>query len=194
MWSAGAKGAINVKKIVVSLVLVCTFLSAALAKKPKTEFDKTVDFAQYKTYAWVQGQPASNPIAHQFLIAAANAELGKLGLQQIENPDAADLLVRYDAQVGHLTSSSAIDPTYSASGGMPTPNAGMSNIWNQGSVVTSVAEGSLVILVLDRVRQKVVWSSSVKENMEQKSSKRIAQINRIVEAIFATYPPGKRSK
>jgi hypothetical protein len=167
-------------------------LSFAEAKKPKTEFDKTIDFKQFKTYAWVQGYPVPNPVANQLLMAAVDAELRQLGLRKVDDPNSSvDLLVRYDARVDYQTGSIAVDPLYTASGGVPTPSATYSNIWNQGSAVMSAVEGSLQVRLLDTVRQKVVWGSSVDEKIEQKSSKRLTQINRIIADMFSAYPVKK---
>ena len=42
--------------------------TTAYAQKIKTGYDKSADFSQYKTYAWIpRVTPATNPIAHPLL-------------------------------------------------------------------------------------------------------------------------------
>ncbi len=50
--------------------LVFCFLALAskgYAQKVKVEYDRNVDFASFKTYAWMRGTPAPDPRMDQFV-------------------------------------------------------------------------------------------------------------------------------
>jgi hypothetical protein len=173
--------------------MAASLLPLAEAKRAKTDFDKSVDFTLYKTYAWSNGYPVPNPVTSLLLVAAVDAEMQTLGLRRLDDPDVADLLIRYDARVEHQTGGIAVDPMYTASGGMPTASAGFSNVWNQSSGVMSAAEGTIQLRLLDTAKQKIVWGSSMQEHIEQKSSKRLKQINKMITAMFADYPRGPKN-
>ena len=75
----------TVSAILFSL-LVCT---AAHAQKIKVEFDKNVDFAKFKTYAWdPTPQATGKPVLVAAIKGAVNEELAKRGVKLVaDNPD-----------------------------------------------------------------------------------------------------------
>ena len=70
-------------------LLLLLIAPVAHAQKIKVEFDKNVDFAKFKTYAWdPTPQASAKPVLVAAIRGAMNEELAKLGLKQVaENPD-----------------------------------------------------------------------------------------------------------
>lgn len=175
------------REILVWGVVFLTLLPA-YAKKPKTSFDKGADFSQYKTYAWVNGTAAPEPIVDTVIMATVDQELRKAGLRMVE-PASADLLVRYDVAGGVVSSSPATDPTYAASGGvLPYTTTA---IWTTGESIDTLIKGSLCIQLLDQSKQKVVWSSVVQEGLDDRRPKRLEQAAQAVQRMFKDYPKKK---
>src|SRR6185295_5981007 len=54
--------------------------AAAYAQKVTVDSDPAAPFATYKTYAWIQGTPAPNPLNEDRLHAAVDARLAAKGL------------------------------------------------------------------------------------------------------------------
>ncbi len=171
---------------VVALVLL--LITSSESKKPKTIVDKTVDFNAYKTYAWVPGSAAKAAMMHTIITATIDNELQRVGLEKILDIRAADLLVRYDASGGVQMSYTPSDPTYSASGGFPPPTATM---WGAGGAPVTVAKGAIKIQLMDREKARVVWSSSLQQSLEEKTSKRYLQVNLVVADMFKDFPRKK---
>ena len=76
-------------KCVVGLVL--TLLAVDLQAAVAVQVAKTVDFSQFKTFAWRQGTPAPNPATETMIREAIQKQLLAKGLTRVES--GADLLV-----------------------------------------------------------------------------------------------------
>jgi Domain of unknown function (DUF4136) len=171
---------------------VVIFLSGPIwGQKISTGYDKTADFSQFKTYAWVERHtPATDPVLAALIVADIDSELGKKGLRQTEsNPD---LLVTCYGGLGSQSAFAAEDPGYTVLGGAALPGTTM---WG-GSVpsapVAQVVQGTLVVDLVDARQKHLVWRATAKANLDyDKRSKMIDQANKAVAAIFKKYPPEK---
>lgn len=175
--------------IVLALTGVLLLAAPLCAKKPKVVVDPTADFTLYKTYAWVSGTAAPNPLMNTAITTTIDSELERGGLTRIEDIRKADLLVRYDVEGGAQVSYSASDPTYAASGGVPPPNA---TVWGTGSGAVAVQEGAIEVRLMDRVRQHVVWTSATEGKLDDQLSKRYQQAVEKVQELFKDFPPKKK--
>src|SRR5215510_12318649 len=65
--------------------LACFVLAVAVAAAGVTvDYDKAVDFAKIKTYAWKKGTPAANPLNEERVRKAIEAQLAAKGLTKTE--------------------------------------------------------------------------------------------------------------
>jgi hypothetical protein len=68
-------------------VILIASSSVARAQKVTVDYDKTVNFSNYNTYAWSEGA-ARNPIVKQMILDAIDSELTAKGLRKVDgNPD-----------------------------------------------------------------------------------------------------------
>lgn len=176
------------KGVLAGLLAAALFPVLLNARKPKVTVDPTANFALFKTYAWVPGTAAPNPAMNTLIQTSIDQELQNCGLQRVGTISAANLLVRYDVAGGVQTSYQPGDPLYATTGGMPLPT---STMWDQGGAMVSVTKGALTIRLMDTAKQHVVWSSSLEENLEEASSKRYVQVNRLIGEMFKDYPTRK---
>src|SRR5579884_3658354 len=75
--------------------------SAATAQDVRYNYDKTANFDQFKTYAWVtikDAAPVSSLVDKQ-IKDAVDAQLATKGLTKANSPESADILVAYQAGV-----------------------------------------------------------------------------------------------
>ncbi len=175
--------------ILAALMLAPVMLDPAFAAKIKSDYDKAADFSSYKTFAWGQNVEPQRPNAAIFLRGAINHELGVRGLEQSEEVEKADLIVRYQAGGDKDISFASTDPTYAAIGGIPWSG---SSVWTAGFSVPQngryVRKGVLVIDIFDRRQHKLVWSSSATDTIHDSPKKAIEQVNKIIEKMFLQYP------
>lgn len=173
------------------LFIMCCAVGIAFAAKIKSDYDKSADFSLYKTYAWgLNNVEPTRQAAGMVIEGAINQNLQQRGLQQIEDPQQADLIIRYTA-VGDrdMNFAPADDPSYAPVGGAPLPTA---TVWTPGFPVATggryIKKGTLVVDVFDRQRHTLIWSVSASDTISDQTQKAIQQINSIVANMFKQYP------
>lgn len=179
------------KRTAVFMFMACCAIGIAFAAKITSDYDKSANFSLYKTYAWgLNNVEPTRQAAGIVIQGAVNYNLQQQGLQQIQDVDSADLIVRYTA-VGDrdMNFAPADDPSFAPIGGAPLPT---STIWTPGFAVPTggryIKKGTLVIDVFERQRHRLIWSVSASDTVSDKVQKAINEINGIVANMFKQYP------
>ncbi|HEX7333836.1 MAG TPA: DUF4136 domain-containing protein [Pyrinomonadaceae bacterium] len=170
-------------------MLLASFILCAVVQAQKTSaaFDEKVDFSNYKTFAFDK-EGARNPYVNTLIVEAVERELTSRGLTKV-NAD-PDLKVVYLAatlpnlQVQNVPFYHVVNPAYSGIVGSATMN-----MWD-------VTTGTLVVDLLDRKTDRVVFRGTVKDVLQRAPSadlkadaKIVAKpINKGVAKIFKKYP------
>ncbi len=180
---------------VCAVILLLSTVVMAGSKKLKVAVEPGVDFSKYRTYAWVGGVPAANPIVDTMLIAAFDTELQDRGLQKVDPPQ-ADIIVRYDvATSGDINAQISDGAMVAALGLNPMQGTGLEI--GSGTVImqtsTFVRSGSIVFDIFDKPQRKLVFQAVANGKIQENRSKLVDQVNRLIRAIFAEYPvPAKQ--
>jgi Domain of unknown function (DUF4136) len=171
-------------------ILVVFTAAAAQAQKIKVEYDKSMDFSKFKTYAIDPKDNASHPMLRLAIQAAVQDDLAKRGLTKVDaNPD---LYVQMYGAIDSDATFSYMDPIYGT--GIPPINYGIT-MWHNipGSVTTVVVhKGEMVIDIIDAKQKKLVWRGIATQKLSDKRDKLLEQVNTAVEKMFQQYP-AKRS-
>ncbi len=159
-----------------ALAIACTLSVASLAaaQTVNVDYDRDVDFAKFKTYAWVQGQPAPNPLVDKRIRNAVDAQLQAKGW--VRNPSAPDAVVVYYAAVD-------AQRELEGTGGGPR--------WtNFGTLrVDLILTGQLVVDVYDVSTQELVWRGSASDTVTDSTEKNEKRMNEAVAKLFKQFPP-----
>lgn len=174
--------------LLILTVTILLWITPGWAKKPRTTFDKSVEFSQYKTYAWVTGTAAPDAVVNTIIIQAVDYELQHAGLQ-LAPANIADLLIRYDVAGGTQASSAASDPTYAASGGYAPITS--TALWTTGDAVDIRTKGSLCVQLMDQASTRIIWTSVAQAGLDSRRVKRIEQVNQVIEQMFKEFPKKK---
>lgn len=175
----------------ISLCLLVVLLTCATVQGQKVEtgYDKDVDFAQYKTFAWVKRDiPPPNPLLAALIANNIEVELKEKGLRRVDrNPD---LLVSF---YGGSTAQGAFapaDPGFTAYGGEPITGA-----WGGSAPATAMPQllkGTLAIDLVDAHSKHLVWRGVANANLAYDDrNKMLNQVNKAVAEMFKKYPPEK---
>ena len=71
-----------------ALFLICLFSGGLQAQKVKVEYDKSLDFSKFKTFAWGPIDAVARPLLAASILGAIEEELIKKGLHKAgSNPD-----------------------------------------------------------------------------------------------------------
>lgn len=177
------------------LVAGLVLLLSACASKPDFDYDKSVDFSQYKSFAWMPSASLTrntqgaadyqiNGLMERRVQQAVAAELAAKGMQQVE-PAQADILINYHASVETKVDVDTIDVGYGARW----------NYWGVGySTQTTTHEydvGTLVVDVIDRQKNELVWRAAKEGRLSKNQSpeERTQAIRESVSDMFTNFPP-----
>jgi hypothetical protein len=181
------------KKLLTALAVVLA-PALLLAQKTSYDYDKSADFASFKTYAHKDGTKVGQPLIDERIVNGIEAELAKKGLTKVEaNPDVFVVYhVAFDKQKDISTFSSGYGGGYGPYGW------GYGGGWGGGTTTTQVRDilvGTLVVDVADAKKNAMVWRGmGVKEvNTQAKPEKRDKSIAKALEKIFKNYPPKKQT-
>jgi len=177
------------KRLVIAVALA---LSPALlfAQKVSYDYEKTANFAGFKTYAFKDGTKVGQPLIDDRIVAAIEQELAAKGFTKADaNPD---VFVVYHTTFDKQKDISTFSSGYG--GGYGPYGWGWGGGWAGGTTTTQVRDilmGTLVIDIADAKKGQLAWRGmGVKEvDVQNKPEKRDKSINEAVKKILKNYPP-----
>ncbi len=181
------------KKILVTLAALAVVLTPALAMAQKVsyDYDKTMDFASFKTYALKDGTKVGQQLIDDRIVAAIEAELAAKGLTKSDA--SPDIFVVYHVAFDKQKDISTFSSGYA--GGYGGYGWGYGGGWAGGGTTTTTVRdiliGTLVIDIADAKKGQVAWRGmGVKEvKTDAKPEKRDKSISEAVKKIFKNFPP-----
>lgn len=164
--------------------------------KVATDYDKTVDFSQYKTlefYGWAENSNAIlSELDQRRIEEAFGKEFANRGISVVESD--ADIVVSLYIVTEQKTQTTAHTNHYGGYGGFGGyygygPGYG----WGMGHSYTTVSEheytvGTLIVSVFDTEKEALVWESIGKGTIEQHPRSADRAINYYVAQIMRQYP------
>jgi hypothetical protein len=171
-------------KRIIFLTLTIIIVASCATIKVTSDFDKTAQFATYKTYAFTPEALALNieELNRKRLITATENELSLKGFTKSEKPD-----VFIDLKI---TGEKKQTATATSTGGFYGGRYG----WGGGTTTVnydSYVEGTLFIEMVDAAKSQIVWQGRgvATLNPDASAQKRESNINSAVKMILAKYPP-----
>ena len=160
-----------------------------------TEYDKAVDFSQYKTFAinktLDKEKQSISELNQERIYSAVRAEMTKKGLT--ENSSAPDVIV-HTATVFKDKQSVTASTNYYGYGGYYRPYAWGGTMGVSGYTTYNVQDykdGSLIIDVVDAKTQKLVWEGVGNKEIDGPIKDPDKKIPMAVAQIMTSFPPGK---
>ena len=146
-----------------------------------SDYDRSADFSQYKTFAFHQKGLADlkmNDLDKRRIVEAIGQTLSSKGMTVASAETNADLVINLAAKSKTRVN---VDPYYDPWWGGP--------YWGPSQRVSQYKEGSIIIDFIDRRKNTLVWQGVGDglnvSDIENKSTK----IPLAVEEILAKYPP-----
>ncbi|WP_263367760.1 DUF4136 domain-containing protein [Edaphobacter bradus] len=168
------------------LLMVLLLTTFAMAQKVNTDYDRAATFSNYHTYAWTAGTPVPNQLMDGRIRDSIDQQLASKGLQKVTDPEKADLIVAYEAALGHETQMNTTDLggwggwggyRYGGMGGMST------------TTVQNIPVGQLIVLLGDNKTKKVVWRATASDTLSDKPEKNTKKVQKAASKMFKNYPP-----
>jgi hypothetical protein len=161
------------------------FGTMAFAQDVTYDFNKLTDFARIRTYAWVRGTVVQDPLMHDRIVDALNAQFATKGMRMVTSTTDADVLVAYHAAVDRDLQVTGFSSGW---GGYRFPGS-RSGVARTDAILT----GTLVVDVVDARTRTIVWRGIASKEIDVDASpaKRDKNINRAAEKLLKNYPPVK---
>jgi hypothetical protein len=168
----------------------------------RTDSDPAIDFSAYKSFAIPpRTQPDTpdildNSLVRKRLEAIFVKELNARGLVAAAEPAAADLLVRYWVTTEAKTDISTVPSApygYGYGHGSPYPYYG--GRWSpmyQDVIVRDYTEGTLVLDLVDRRRDELVWRAYVVGTLSRERETVYQLVDEALARAFEDYPPKRK--
>ena len=179
-----------------AVALVATALLAGCASQPKvlSDYDKSADFARYRTFGFVQQVGADSTefksLAVQTMQAAATRQMEMRGYTLSDTPD---LVINFTGKIEEKADVESVPapyygPGWGYGGFYGAPYGG----WGAGGTQVTTRRynvGTLVVDVVDREKRQAVFQGSVSDVVtKEMMANREAAITGAVNRIFASYP------
>ena len=155
------------------------FTTAMLAEV-KTDYDRSANFSQYKTYSWADLK-SGDALWIPRIQNAVNARLAEKGWTQV--PSGGDVAIIAFA-IGR--DQPALNTFWDGMGG-PWGLAG--GFGQARTTVEHYQEGTLVVNLFDANTKTLIWRGSASGTLSGKSAKDIKNVDKTVQKMFAHFPP-----
>lgn len=168
-------------KFTLCATLISLLSVVALAETVYVDYNHTVDFTKFKTYAWGQN---SNPNAIQDSILmqsaqqAIDSQLTAKGLQKVQESQNPDLIVVASSGMKQQTSYNAW-----GTGGWRWGGGGMASITPETTNV-----GTLVVDIYDANGKRMIWRGISQGALSNKGEKNEKELNKSVDKMFKKFP------
>ena len=174
------------------ILVISLFLSACSSVSVTTDYDKTVDFTQIKTfeyYGWAaESDKILNDLDKRRIESAFGDEFKKRGMQLVES--GGDVIVALFIMTQDKTQYNATT-TGAGYGGYYGYGPGYG--WGGGHSTTTINEydyevGTLVCDVFDKKKEVLIWEGIGTKTIVENPEKREVTIPKAVKAIMSKFP------
>jgi hypothetical protein len=180
-----------VRALVLFLLLVgCSLV--AQAQKIHVDYDKQLNFSQFKTFAWAPHGAVAHPMLAANIIGAIEDELKQRGLQKVEINNHPGLIIQVYGSIDQESTLYSNDPLYNATGGIPPFDPSFSgSLWSgyYGNTTVTIHKGQLVVDLIDAANKKLAWRGMSQQNLAAHDpNKLVSQVNTAISKMFKQYP------
>jgi hypothetical protein len=172
-----------------SVALFFLLATTSFAQSVKTDYDRSADFGQYRTYSWEKVQ-TQDPLLVDRIEAAVNAELASKGWTQA--PSGGDVsIIAIEMTHNRKTLNTFYDGFGGGWGWRRWGGGGL----GQATTTTEVYQvGTLVVDLFDSKAKKLIWRGSSSDSLSNKSDKNIKNLDKGVQKMFQHFPPNPPNK
>jgi hypothetical protein len=170
-------------KIFGSIGILLLAATASFGQQVKTDYDRSADFSQYKTYSWEKVQ-TQDPLWVDRIEQAVNAALTAKGWTQ--TPSGGNVAI---VAVEMTRNQQTLDTFYNGFGGGWRWGGGF------GDATTTVENykvGTLVVDLFDAQSKKIIWRASSSDTLSDKSETNIKNLDKAVQKMFNHFPPEEK--
>jgi hypothetical protein len=172
------------------IALLCA--TASFAQQVKTDYDRSADFSQYKTYSLEKVQ-TQNPLWVDRIKTSVNSALAAKGWTQIESGGNVSI-VAMEMNRSHQTLNTYYD-SFGGGWGWGRRFGGFGDDFGESTTTPETYRvGTLVVDLFDSSTKNLIWRGSLSDVLSDKSNKNIKNLDKGVVKLFDQFPPSAKNK
>jgi hypothetical protein len=161
------------------------FAIAAPAQQVKTDYDRSANFGQYKTYSWEQVK-TKDALDIDRIKNAVNATLAAKGWSQVETGGDVSVIA-FEMTQNQQTLNTFYD---GFGGGWGWRRFGGGGFGEATTTTETYKVGTLLVDLYDAKSKQLLWRGSASDTLSNNSNKNIKNPDKGVEKMFKKFPPG----
>ncbi len=179
----------KIKNVAFLLIGMIVFAGTASAQQVKTDFDRSANFTQYKTYSWEQVKTKDTLDAGR-IKSAVNAALATKGWTQVDSGGDVSIVAMEIAK-----NQQTLNTFYDGfGGGWGYRRFGGGGFGEATTTTDTYKVGTVVIDLFDTKTKQLIWRGSESDTLSNNSDKNIKNLDKGVEKMFKKFPPGSSNK
>jgi hypothetical protein len=165
------------------------FAGMASAQQVKTDYDRSANFALYKTYSWEHVE-TKDPLNVDRIKHAVNTVLAARGWTMVDS--GADVaVVAMEITRDQQTLNTFYD---GLGGGWGWRRFGGGGFGEATTTTDTYTVGTVVVDLFDTKTKQLIWRGSASDTLSNNSDKNIKNLNESVDKMFKHFPPGATTK
>lgn len=179
----------HVRMLFALIAMFCVCVGASVAQQVKTDYDRNVDFAQYKTFSWEKVK-TQDPLFIDRIKSAVNSALTAKGWTEV--PSGGDISVM---AIQMTQNEQTLNTFYDGlGGGWGWRRFGGGGFGEATTTTDTYKVGTLVLDLFDTKTKQLVWRGSSSDTLSNNSNKNIENLDKGVDKLFKQFPPGSKKK
>jgi hypothetical protein len=177
-------------KIVVVLIGLMLLLAGKVsAQQVKTDYDRSANFSQYKTYSW-EHVKTKDALDVDRIKSAVNTTLAAKGWTQVDSGGDVSVVA-----VEMTRDQQTLNTFYNGfGGGWGWRRFGGGGFGNATTTTETYKVGTVVVDLFDTKTKELIWRGISSDTLSNNSDKNIKNLNKGVEKMFKQFPPGSSKK
>ena len=177
------------RAVFVLMGMMLLFAGTSSAQQVKTDYDRNVNFGQYKTYSWEQVKTKDARDVDR-IKAAVNAALAAKGWTQVDSGGDVCIMA-----VEITSNQQTLNTFYDGfGGGWGWRRFGGGGFGQATTTTETYKVGTVVVDLFDHKTKQLVWRGSASDTLSNNSDKNIKNLNKGVEKMFKKFPPSSATK
>src|SRR6266576_1452243 len=175
------------RAVFVLMGMMLLFACKSSAQKLKTDYDRSTNFAQYKTYSWEQVK-TKDTLDVDRIKAAVNAALAAKGWTQVDSGGDVSVIA---VEMTH--EQQTLNTFYDGfGGGWGWRRFGGGGFGEATTTEQDYKEGTLVVDMFDAKTKQLIWRGSAEDMLSDKADKNEKNLDKGVAKMFKDFPPGSK--
>jgi Domain of unknown function (DUF4136) len=175
----------KLQRVVFALIgMMFLFAAKSSAQQVKTDYDRGVNFGQYKTYSWAQVK-TKDALDVDRIKNAVNAALTAKGWTRVDS-DGDVSIVAIEITRNQQTLNTFYD---GFGGGWGWRRFGGGGFGEATTTTETYKVGTLVVDLFDAKTKQLIWRGVSSDTLSNNSDKNIKNLDRGVNKMFRHFPP-----